>query len=312
VPPIGSLLFAAGRGKRLRPLSDVVPKPAIPLLDVPLGAWGLGDLGRGAPPVLVNVSHFPEQVIEALRPFAPGGLLDSMFEPRALGTAGTLRAVARRLRGPLVTRNADLLADDYVAELLEAHGAAGAEATVLLEPVARGADFSMRGETITGFIDRQIERDAVGARFAGMAVFEADVVRHIPAGQPHGLGETVLRTLAENGGLAACITHGYVRDVGTPSDYLAASLDLVAGRAPPPPDGWPGTIVDVPGGRAYVGPEAKVRDEDLGPGAVILRAARVAPASRVTRSIVWPKETVPPGKVLDKVVWARGEPVTIA
>jgi len=167
----------------------------------------------------------------------------------------------------------------------------------------------MSGDDVTGFVDRRSEPKAAGVRFCGMAVFEPEAARLVPSNPPQGLGETVLRVLAEEGRLAAHVAHGYVRDVGTPSTYLAASIDLLAGRAPPPPGGLPGAIVDVPGGRAYVGPGAQVRAEDLGPDAVILRAATVAPGSRITRSIVWPKETVPRGLRLNSGVWAQGRAI---
>jgi mannose-1-phosphate guanylyltransferase len=309
---IGSLLLAAGRGERMRPLTDLVPKPALPILDVPLAAWGVADLGRAAPPTIVNASHLASQVIEGLSPFAPGGDLESMIEPVPLGTAGTVRALAGRLQHRLVTRNADLFADAQAERLLHAHDSADAEATVLIQLVPSGADFELHGDRIIRFIDRRREPKASGARFMGMAVLEESAVRLIPEDGPRGLGETVLRELADRGVLGAHACRGYARDVGTPPSYLAATLDALHGRGPAAPGEWPGTIVEVEGGRAYLGPDARVHLADLGPGAVILRRATVAPGSRVSNSIVWPGEEVEPGCSLTSVVWAGGRPINVS
>jgi mannose-1-phosphate guanylyltransferase len=308
---IGSLLLAAGRGERLRPLTDLVPKPVLPILDVPLGAWGVVDLGRAVPPTIVNTSHLASQVGEDLSPYAPGGYLESMLEPVPLGTAGTVRALAGRIQHRLVTRNADLFAEAQAEHLLHTHDSADAEATALIHWVDRGADFEVHAGRITRFIDRRREPGVPGARFMGMAVLDEGAVRLIPKDGPRGLGETVLRVLADRGELGAHACRGYARDVGTPPGYLAATLDALAGRGPSAPGGWPGTIVEVEDGRAYVGPDARVRVADLRAGAVILSRATVAPGSRVSNSIVWPGEKVEPGSTLTSVVWAGGRPIKI-
>ncbi len=308
---IGSLLLAAGRGERLRPLTDEVPKPTLPILDVPLGAWGIEDLARSAPPVMVNVSHLPSLVVEKLTEYAPDGSSESLFEPTPLGTAGTVRALAGRIRSRLVTRNADLLTGAHTAELVEAHESSGAQATVLIRAVAREADFELRAGCIARFVDRRLDPDAPGARFMGMAVLGEGAVRLIPDHGPQGLGETVLHLLADRGELAAVECRGYARDVGTPTDYLAAAMDCLDGLAPPPSGGWPGTIHEVEDGRAYVGPNARVRVADLGPGAVILSRASVTPGSKVSNSIVWPGEEVGPPRTLTSVIWAGGRPIQV-
>jgi NDP-sugar pyrophosphorylase family protein len=177
--------------------------------------------------------------------------------------------------------------------------------------VASGADFALRAGRIARFVDRRREPDASGARFVGMAVLGANAVRLIPEYGPRGLGETVLHVLADRGELDAVECRGYARDVGTAREYLAASLDCLNGLAPVAPGGWPGEIVEVEGGRAYVGPGARVRVADLGPGAVILNRATVTTGSRVSSAIVWPGEEVAPGCRLNKVIWAGGRPIPV-
>jgi mannose-1-phosphate guanylyltransferase len=300
--PISSLLLAAGRGERLRPLTDRVAKPALPLLDLPLGAFGLAALLRDSPPVAVNVSHLPNTVARALEVVGGEGGFELLTEPQPLGSGGTVGDLRGRVDMRLVTYNADFLADLSVAALIEEHERAGAPATVAVGMVDAGADLELEDGRAASFIDRHEHPNRPGARFLGAAVMERDALELIPATRPVGLAEALLRPLAERGQLAVFVHDSYALDVGTPRAYLQASLDLVAGEGPRPPVPWPGEIVDVQGGRAYMGPGAKVDPESLGPGAVLLRGASTASGARVERTVVWPHERVPAGMhLLDTV-----------
>jgi mannose-1-phosphate guanylyltransferase len=300
--PISSLLLAAGRGTRLRPLTDRVAKPALPLLDIPLGAFGLAALLRDSPPVAVNVSHLPNTVARALRELLGEGGFELLIEPEALGSGGTVGDLGGRVDKRLVTYNSDLLADLSVAAMIDAHKGAGAPAVVAVELVEGGADLEVEGGRVASFIDRRDHPGRGGARFLGAAVIERAALDLIPDKRPVGLAEALLRPLAERGELAVFVHDSYALDVGTPRAYLRASLDLVAGEGPRPPVPWPGEIVEVQGGRAYVGPGAKAGAESLGPGAILLRGASTADGARVERTVVWPHERVPAGvHLLDTV-----------
>lgn len=300
---IAAVLFAAGRGHRLKPLTDVVAKPALPLLDVPLAAFGLRRLFEAAPAVVVNVRHLPESVTAAVAPYVPGGRrLDVLHEaPEAYGTAGTLVALRDALASPFLTWNADLLTDLSAVDLMAAHRASGAPATVAVREVDAGADLVLDGDRAAGFVDRRSGSSEAGGVFLGVGVFDRSVLDALPETRPLGLGETVLASLARSGELAVHRHHGYWRDVGTPGAYLAASLDLLEGRGPEPPaGGWPGDVAS--GG--YVGPGAVVAGSVE--GSVVLAGSRVEPGVRVERSVVWRDEVVPPGSVVEDAIWFGG------
>lgn len=304
---IAAVLFAAGRGERLRPLTDEVAKPALPMLDVPLAAFGLARLLAFAPAVVMNVRHLPRSVTGALLPYVPrDGRFQTLYEdPEAYGTAGTLVALRDRIGPQAVTWNADVLTDLRPEDLHAAHAASGAPATIAVRDVASGADFVLDGDRAVAFVDRRSGASAPGGVFAGAAVFERDVLFELPETRPLGLGETLLASLARSGRLAVHRHEGYWRDVGSPASYLGASLDLLSGRGPAPPGPWPGSIAEVAGGRTYVGPGAAVPGE-LGPGAIVLAGATVAEGATVERSVVWPGESVPAGATLRDAIWFGG------
>lgn len=299
-----SVLLCAGRGTRLRPLTDVVPKPALPLGDVPLGAWALAGLLTTGLDVLVNVSHLGHLVAAALEGFGPFETL--VEEPDAYGSGGTVAAVRERVGNRLITANADVLTDLEPRELIATHRSSGADATVAVIDVASGGDFELSAGRASAFIDRRDRPEAAGGRFMGTAVFERAALELLPDRRPLGLGEHLLRPLADSGRLATHVHSGYYLDVGTFGGYLEASVDVLAGRAPASPQPPPGDIVELDGGNAYLGTGAHAEVESLGPGAMVLAGAQVEPGARVERAIVWPREVVPSGTELSDCVWAFG------
>ena len=296
----GSVLFAAGRGTRLQPFTDRVPKAALPLLDLPLGCFPLAALRRFAPPVVINVSYLAEEARATLEPWTQGEGSFLVESPGPLGTGGTLAVLRSRLAATFVTANADVVSTVDLAELRRAHQELGAPVTVAVVRADAGADFVLDGNRVARLLDRRTG-SRPGHAFTGIAVIEREAIGAAPESVPAGLTEFLLRPLIERGEVAALLHEGYFVDVGTAERYLRASLDLLEGRGPAPPARWPGDTVQVDGGSAYVGPGARV-EGSLGPGAILLAGGVVAAEARVERAIVWPGETVPPGlRVADTV-----------
>ena len=285
-------------------MTDRLPKPAVPLLDVPLAAWPLAGLMRHGLETLVNVSHLGDLVAPALEPF--GAFTTLVEQPEAYGSGGTVAAVRDQVGPRLVTSNGDVLSDLDPADLLAAHSASGADATVAVIEVDNGGDFELRDGMAHSFIDRRNRPDAPGGRFLGTAVFERATLELLPDRRPVGLAEHLLQPLANSGRMAIHVHRGYYLDVGTFDGYLEASTDLLEGRGPAPPQPPPGRVVAVDGGHAYVGPGARAQASSIGPGAMVLAEARVEPGARVEHAIVWPREVVPAGTELSCCVWALG------
>jgi NDP-sugar pyrophosphorylase family protein len=226
---LDALLFAAGRGERLRPLTDAVPKPALDVEGAPLGAWGLAALREAGLTVAVNTSHLGGAVESALRPYDPSlTLLDEGPEP--FGTAGTLREFRALFGSTIVTYNSDLLSDLRVGDLIAIHARTGAPMTVAVTEVEEGADLSVEGGQVRAFIDRRKEPNAPGVRFIGVAIIDARALDLIPGEGPRGMGESLIAPLAARGELGTFVHDGYVLDVGTPANLQRARQDVREGR----------------------------------------------------------------------------------
>ena len=228
---VRSVLLCAGRGTRLQPLTDSVPKAALPVAGVPLAAWGLASLGSVGGTV-VNVSHLGELVVDALRPYGSFDVL--VEEPEPFGTAGTLVELRDKVGERVVTHNGDLISDVVIGSLMRTHVESGCLGTVAVVRVTEAADLREDGVKVTTFIDRR-RRNADGARFIGVAVWEREALELLPTRRPVGLGETLFPSLVERGSLAVHVHEGYALDVGTPERYRRAEQDVLAGIAPPPP-----------------------------------------------------------------------------
>jgi mannose-1-phosphate guanylyltransferase len=212
----------------------------------------------------------------------------------------------------VITHNSDLLTDLEPEALLATHDSGRYPATLAVSLVDSGADLKLDGARVERFVDRRLDPHEAGATFIGMGVFTREALEFLPSTVPAGLGETLLKTLAERGMLGIHLHDGYALDVGTFPRYLQASLDVLYERAPARPSlrGWShGEVVEVDGGRAWHGDRSLVVRSSLGPGAILLDGAIVEDGARVKDSVVFGGGVVPAGTELDRSVWFGGRAI---
>ena len=222
-----AMILAAGRGERLRPLTDRVPKALIEAGGKPLLAWHLERLRRaGVREVVINVSHLAAQIMERFGNGAEHGLtLRWSHEPQALETAGGI-AQAQALLGaaPFLLVNADLWCDYELAGLctheLDSHLAH----LVLVPnpPHHREGDFSLDGTRVGS-------GPAPRYTYAGIAVLSPELVTGIRPGDKAPLGP-LLQAAAARGAVTGEVHHGVWRDVGTAERLAELRTMLEEGR----------------------------------------------------------------------------------
>jgi mannose-1-phosphate guanylyltransferase / phosphomannomutase len=234
-----AMVLAAGRGTRLQPLTDELPKPMIPIASRPLLEHVIRLLRtHGFDDLIINVSHLPDAITSH---FGDGGAfgvsIGYSFEPEMLGTAGALRPVADHFRDEdFLVYYADNLTNANLGALWRDHQATRAMATVGLlwmpDPAGRG----IVGVDAAGRIDRWLEKPATGQVFAdylingGIYAMQPAVLDTIPsAGTPDFAHDVLPRLLADGHQLYGHRLQGQLLSTDTPERYQATLHEVDSG-----------------------------------------------------------------------------------
>ena len=281
LPP--ALVLTAGLGTRLQPLTSVRAKPAAPVAGRAIVLRILDGLARaGVTDAVLNLHHRPETITGVVGYGEASGIrVRYSWEARLLGSAGGPRQALPLLGPRFLIVNGDTLADlaaDALAVLVAAHARSGAAVTLAVMPHPHPARY---GGVVSDRDGRALAFSRTAGppsdHFIGVQVAQASVFADLPAGAPAAtIGEVYDRMLLNGDGhpTAAIRTHrveGRFFDVGTPADYLAASLALA------------------PDERAVAGA-----------GSVI------DPSASVTRCAVWDRVTIGPACRLHECIVADG------
>ena len=304
-----ALVLAAGYGTRLRPLTEELPKPLLPVLGRTLLARTLDALAAvGCEAVAINLHHLPGAIPAALgERWGAMPLVYSREDP-ILGTLGAFVPLRSFFAGcdEVLLVNGDSLCDWPLAALLVRHRRGGAAATILVagrpDPRAFGGGLALdrRGRVTAIRTDRafgEVHRRYV---YAGAYVLRPELLARIPEGAPSdSMSDLFLPMLAAGGPvLGSLVTWRPWHDLGTPARYLDGVSDW-ARRAGAGTAGWVSPDASVEGGarleRSVVEAGARVAGAAEVTGSLLLEGAVVEAGARLERCLVGPVVTVESG-----------------
>ena len=318
-----AVVLVGGEGTRLRPLTETVPKPLIPVMDRSFLDHVLDHLARHAVDEVVLSSPYLE---ETFRPFvearAASGRAPAVrwiTETAPLGTGGAVVNALDHLPAdePVLALNGDILTDLDLGAMIAFHRDRGAAVTISLTSVEDARPYGLvptEGDgRVIEFREKPTE-PVPGDVNAGTYVLGPGVLRGFDRGRTLSIEREIFPSLIADGRpVYGFVSSAYWMDLGTPEKYLEGHFDIFEGRVGglDYPSPWVhdtavialrahlGRWVAV-GAAAAVDQDAQVDDSVLHPG------ARVGAGARVIGSIVGPNAQVGAGAtVIDTVLGAR-------
>jgi mannose-1-phosphate guanylyltransferase len=322
-----AVILAGGQGTRLRPLTLERAKPVVPLLGRPFLAYQLALLREhGVTDVILACSYRVDDVRAALGDGDGLGVrLRYVVETEPLGTGGGVRNAADLARGTVFVLNGDVLTDADLTAMRRLHESRGSRTTIFLMPVEDPRAYGLvelDGDgRLTAFREKPGPDEPLTTNTinAGIYLIDAALLARIPAGRPVSIEREFFPALITDG--IPCFgwtgaPSTYWRDIGSPTAYRDAQVDLLTARArsPLPPLGaardgsWVAPT-------ARLAPDARLQGPSLlgehvevgarahiGPLTVVGDGSRIEQDARVEGAILWERVRVGAGAVLHDCV----------
>ena len=288
-----AFIFTAGYGERLRPLTDRIPKPLAPVVNVPALCWPLAVLaGAGVSDITCNLHHRHEDLVSF---FNGNGNFDFditySFEETILGTGGGLKKCEKMFSGgDFLVLNGDVIMDLNVARLMALHRERRAIATVVLfrhrDAVSIGP-VALRDGAVADFKNFLVSGLEAEHIYTGAAALSPEIFRYLEQ-DFSSIVYTAYVEIIRRHRLEFFVHDGYWYDIGSPESLYRVNMEMLdriggIGKLMEPLTGIEavavsgassigrGALVErsVVGGGAFVGPGAVVRESVLLPGACV-------------------------------------------
>ena len=279
------MILAAGLGTRLRPLTEEISKPMVPIVNRPVMEHIVELLARhGFRKIFVNLHYHPEVIVSHFGDGSRFGVsITYSHEEELLGTAGGVKKLEKELRdGTFLVISGDALTDLDLTALVGFHREKGGLATLVLTPVSDPSKYGVvivdEDHRVVGFQEKP-SRDEARSFLAnsGIYVFEPEVLDMIPAGRFYDFGSELFPRMVEEGVEFYGFLHNdYWNDVGSLEEYKQGNFDALTGKVKVRIPGvrigrdvWIGEDTVIEDGVVMVGPIC------IGSGCLVKRGARL-------------------------------------
>jgi mannose-1-phosphate guanylyltransferase len=302
-----AIVLVGGEGTRLRPLTETVPKPLLPVMDRPFLGHVLDHLARHGTDEVVLSSPYLESTFE---PFIASRLgsapaISWITEAEPLGTGGAIVNALDHLgtADAVIALNGDILTDLDLTAMLAFHRERGASVTISLTHVEDARPFGLVPTDDEGRVAEFLEKPAApvpGDVNAGTYVLDPSALHGFARGENVSIERQIFPAVIGDGRpVFGFLSHAYWMDLGTPEKYLQGHFDIFEGkveglRYPAP---WVHDTAEVSlrahlGRWVAAGPGVAIDADAQVEDSVLLPGARVGAGARVRTSIVGPGASV--------------------
>lgn len=273
--------MAGGKGTRLRPLTDGLPKPLVPVLNTPIIDYSLALLKRfDINETAVTLQYLPEKIMEHLDASAYKDGLYYFVETAPLGTAGSVRNTGKFLDETFIVVSGDALTDINIEKMLSFHRANRADVTIAVKEVNNPSQFGVvcadSVGRVFGFKEKPKAEDCQGNTVScGIYIMEPRVLEMIPENAQTDFARDLFPEMLEKFmRVFAYRTDDYWCDVGSIETYFKANMDVLTGAfnvsAIPSVTAGGRFIEDESGARIFTGGNVYIGENARLSGGVIL------------------------------------------
>jgi len=227
---VSAVIMAGGSGKRLRPLTEKVPKPMLSVGGRPLMEQIIAQLRKaGIQQIAITTHYKPEKIAAHFGDGSNFGVrLNYVNEDRPLGTAGAL-GLMEKPNTSLLVINGDILTQMNFRAMLAYHQKHKADLTVAVRKYDLKVPYGVI-ESDGAFVRELVEKPSLSFFVnAGIYLLEPSVYHYVPNGQHFDMTDLIQRLLEEQRPIASFPIVEYWLDIGQPADYDQAQEDIQNG-----------------------------------------------------------------------------------
>lgn len=321
-----AVMMAGGFGTRIQPLTHSVPKPMLPIMNVPMMEHILNKLiGIGIDEVIILLYFKPDIIKNHFGDGSDRGIKITYVLPDDdYGTAGAVGLAREHLDTTFMIVSGDLVSDFDLQAIVDDHFARESKLTITLTSVENPLQFGVVIANEAGRIEKFLEKPSWGEVFSdtintGIYIIEPEILEYIPRGENYDFGKDLFPALmADDVPLMGYNAEGYWRDVGNPDSYREVYEDIMAERLvfpiPGKPQSYPdGTLyctgencevgdnVDIVG-TVVIGNNVKIGKGTKLNNVVIGDNVKIGKDSKLRNSVLWHDIEVGKKAVFDNVV----------
>jgi mannose-1-phosphate guanylyltransferase len=279
-----AFILGAGLGTRLRPLTEDLPKPLIPVFQKPLITFVLDHLIEGGvKSFVINTHHRPEKFREF---FSSGSYrghpIELVHEPEILGTGGGIKNVERFFKEELfVSYSGDILTDINLPALIDEHFRAGNDVTLALRETHLGRDVAIDGNRVVDITNRYGHEGRYD--FAGVCVWTRAIFERIPPAQHVSYIPILADWIGEGGKIGGVVLNdGKWFNIGSRREYLAVHRAIAN-------ENWKPAYVAEADWPIRVAPDARIDSTARLSGFYSIGAGcRIGAGATIEDTILWP------------------------
>ena len=318
-----ALFLAGGLGTRLRPLTDNLPKPMVPVMGKPLLERNIMKLKEyGVDEIIISACYKSQHLMDYFGDGSKCGVkIHYVCEDVPLGTGGAIKNTENFFDDTFLIFNSDIVTDINFEDFIRYHKEKSAAVTIAVTEVDNPCMYGVIEYDKEGYVISFKEKPKpheVTSRCinAGVYAFEPEVLEEIPTGRPVSVEREVFPNLLRKG-YKISIYRGcsYWIDIGTPSKYLQIHKDILAGKYIIPENDfshrsvYKGKNVKIYNTAKIIGPVYIGDNVEIGPNVTIGRNTvignnvKIGMGSKIVGSVVWDNVIVGTGvKLINTIV----------